>query len=199
MNGLIALIIISVLVGVPVLAYPEVSIMMTNGREIIADTCEQEGDRLVCTKMGGTFDIEKKDVVSVKGIKTIHRESVPAEKAASPTEPEKTMDKAPTDKSPDEVMQIPSPGGQSAAVKRLEDISQRKRELFSEREKLVKEKEQLNEDINKTPDWMPVKQYEELQERNAELDKKIKKFNEEVGELNREEKNILDESKKKQD
>lgn len=199
MKGILALIIIWVLVSVPVLAYPDVSIKMTNGREIIADACEQEGDRLVCTKMGGTFEIEKKDVFSIKGIKGVREESAPSEKFAPPAEPEKKMEKAPVDKSPDDVMQIPYPGGQSAAMKRLEDIAHRKRELLSEREKLVKEREQLDEDIKKAPDWMPVNQHEELQKRNAELDEKIQKYNEEVGRLSREEKDIIDISKKKKD
>lgn len=197
MKGFLAAIIISVLVGVPVLAYPDVIVKMRNGREIIADSCEEEGTRLVCTKMGGTFDIEKKDVVSVKGIKATHRESAPAEKAASPAEPEKKMENAPADKGPDEVMQSPYPGGQSAAMKRLEDISQRKKELLSEREKIVKEREQLGEDLNKAPDWMPTNQFDELNKRNAQLGEKIKLFNEEVGRLNDEERRIAEGLKRK--
>ena len=46
---------------------------------------------------------------------------------------------------------------------------------------------------------MPTKQYEELQKQNAELDKKIKKYNEEVGGLNREEKAATGEDTKKKD
>ncbi len=197
MKGLFALAIIPVLVSLPVLAYPDVRVKMTNGREIIADTCEQEGSRLVCTKMGGTFDIDKKDVISVKEIKGMRQESLPSEKAAPSAEPEKKMDNTSADKSQGKVMEIPPPGSQSEAMKRLEEIAQRKRELSSEREKLVKEREQLDEDFKKAPDWMTTDKYEDLNKRNAQLTEKIKLFNEEAGRLNDEEKRIVESLKGK--
>lgn len=195
MKGLFAFI-TAVLVVVPALSYPDVMVRLTNGREIIADTCEQDGGRLICTKMGGTFEIEKKDVLGIKEIKGVREGSLPAEKAA-PAEPEKKRDNAPANVSPEKGVQGSSSVGQSEAMKRLEDIAQRKKELFSEREKLVKEREKLNADLNKAPDWMPTKQYDELNDRNARLTEKIRLFNEEAGRLSEEEKRIVEELKKK--
>ena len=82
-------------------------------------------------------------------------------------------------------------------MKRLEEITQKKKELFSERVKLVKEREQLDEDLKKAPDWMPTNQYEELNKRNDQFKEKMKLFNEEAGRLNEEEKRIVEGLKKK--
>lgn len=196
MKGLFTFI-TAVLVAVPSLSYADMMVKLKNGREIVADTCEQANGRLVCTKMGGTFEIEKKDVVSIKEIKGVKEGSFPAERAVRPAEQEKKIDNVPANVSPGKAVQESSPVGQSEALKRLEDIAQRKKELFSERERLVKEKEQLNEDLNKSPDWMPVKQFDELNDRNARLTEKIRLFNEEAGRLNDEEKQIVEDLKKK--
>lgn len=180
----------------PSLSYSDVKVTLTNGREIIADTCEEEGGQLVCTKMGGAFNIEKKDVGSIKEIKGGGDEPFSKE-PASPvsTEPEKKTDDTPGVSRADKGK--PAAGGQAEAMKRLEEVTQKKRELSSEREKLVKEGEQLQEDLKKAPDWMPTKQYDELNARNEQLKEKIKLFNEETGRLNEEEKQIVEGLKKK--
>jgi len=186
----------AVLVCMPALSYPDVKVMLTSGREIIADTCEEEGGRLICTKMEGTFEIEKKDVVSVREIKGERNEPLSAEpSSAVPGEPENKTDVPGSDNSPDKA--TPPAGGQPEAMKRLEQIAQKKKELSSDRSGLVKEREQLEGDLKKAPDWMPVKQYEELTRRNAKLDEKIKLFNEEVRKLDEEEKQIVEGLRKK--
>ncbi len=195
MKGFFSFIAVSVLVSVPSLSYPDVKVTLTNGREIVADSCTEERDRLICTRMGGTFDIEKKDVVGVRDIKGVRGDSLSTEQV--PAEPEKKIDNAPGNNSPEKELQIPPAGGQSGAMKRLENIAQRKKELFSEREKLVKEREQLDEDIKKAPDWMPTNRFDDLNNRSAQLTEKIRLFNEEARRLSEEEKQIVEELKKK--
>jgi hypothetical protein len=180
----------------PSLSYSDVKVTLNNGREIVADTCEEEGGQLVCTKMGGTFNIEKKDVGSIREIKSRGNEPSSVEPASPPpAEPGKKTDDTPGEDSPDKIK--PSAGEQSGAMKRLEEITQKKKELSSERVKLVKEREQLDEDLKKAPDWMPTDQYEELNKRNDQFKEKMKLFNEEAGRLNEEEKRIVEGLKKK--
>jgi hypothetical protein len=188
--------IFAVLICMPSLSYSDVKVTLTNGREIVADTCEDEGGQLVCTKMGGTFNIEKKDVGSIRQIKSRGSETPSAEPASPPpTEPEKKTDDAPGDNRPDK--EGLSAGAEAGAMKRLEEIMQRKRELSSGREMLLKEREQLVEDLKKAPDWMPTDKYADMNKRNDELTEKIKLFNEEAGRLNEEEKRIVEGLKKK--
>jgi hypothetical protein len=44
------------LVCMPALSSADVKGTLTNGRETVADACEEEVGRFICTKMGGTFD-----------------------------------------------------------------------------------------------------------------------------------------------
>jgi len=190
------LFIFAALVCMPSLSFSDVKVTLTNGREIIADTCEEEGGQLVCTKMGGTFNIEKKDVGSIREIKSGGNGPSSVEPASPPpAEPEKKTDDTQGGKRLDK--EKPSAGEQSGVMKRLEEITQKKKELFSERVKLVKEREQLDEDLKKAPDWMPTNQYEELNKRNDQFKEKMKLFNEEAGRLNEEEKRIVEGLKKK--
>jgi predicted transcriptional regulator len=186
--------IFGVLACMPSLSYSDVKVTLTNGREIIADTCETEGSQVVCTKMGGTFDIEKKDVRSVREIKSGGNESFSEEPAAS-GEPQKKTDEAPGGNRTDK--EKPAAVGQAEGMKRLEEITQKKRELLSERDKLVKEREQLDADLKKSPDWMSTDKYEELNKRNEQFKEKMKLFNEEAGRLNEEEKQVVEGLKKK--
>jgi cell division protein FtsB len=186
------------LVCMPAFSSADVKITLTSGREIIADSCEEEGGRLICTKMGGTFDIEKKDVENIREIGSRGSEPPPGEPASpQPAEPEKKTDGAPGENRQDK--EKPPAGGESGTMKRLDDIAQKKKELYSERDKLVKEREQLEADLNKAPDWMPTKQYEELTKRNDQLAEKIKLFNDEAVKLKEEEKQIVEGLKKKKD
>jgi hypothetical protein len=196
MRVLFIFFVFAALACMPSLSYSDVKVTMTNGREIIADTCEEEDGQLVCTKMGGTFNIEKKDVGSIKKIKGGENEPFSKEPASPvPAEPEKKTDDTPGASRADKGK--PVAGGQAEAMKRLEEITQKKRELSSEREKLVKERERLDEDLKKAPDWMPTNQYEELSKRNEQFKEKMKLFNEEAGRLNEEEKRIVEGLKRK--
>ncbi len=186
--------ILSFLVCMPAISSADVKITLVSGREIIADSCEEEGGHLICTKMGGTFDIEKKDVAGMREIKSRGDEPPPAEQSSPPPEQEKKTDGAPG--TGPEKENSPA-GGKSGAMKRLNDIAERKKELSSERDKVVKEREQLEADLNKAPDWMNTNQFEALSKRNDQLGEKIKQFNEEAVKLKEEEQQIVEGLKKK--
>ncbi len=188
MRGAFFYFICAAMVFLPALSSAGVKVMLKNGREVIADTCEAEGDRLVCTKMGGTFDLEKKDVESMK-------QTSGGEEAAPAVEPAENQP-AEQEKKAEGAQGADRAGKEAGDSKRLAEIRQKKKDLFTEREKLVKERQQFQEDLKKAPDWMSTKQYDELNKRNTEITEKIKRFNEEAERLSEEEKRITEGQKK---
>lgn len=196
MRVLSMLFIFSALVCAPSLSYSDVKVTLTNGREIIADMCEEEGGQFVCAKMGGTFNIEKKSVGSIREMKSDRNgSSTSGPSSLSPGEPGRKTDDTPNGSHL--TNEKVSTGERGDAMKRLKEIAEKKKGLSSERVKLVKEREQLDEDLKKAADWMPVNQYEELNKRNEQFKQKMKLFNEEAGRLNEEEKRIVEGLKKK--
>lgn len=171
-------------------SFSDVKIELRNGSSITADECRESGAGLLCSKMGGTFEIEKRDIVrirTVKGGRSEDNGAVTPEAGAADTEKAETGNAG----------KIPAGDSDSkgAAANRLEEIRQRKQELNNERGKLIKDREQLQIDIKNAPDWMPAAQHDELNKRNSDLDERIKKFNAEVKELNNEERKISGEVK----
>ena len=70
-----ALIIFTLLVVFPPAAMSEVMISLKNGRDIIADSCRDSNGKVICEKMGGNFEIEKKDILNIKGITIKHEKT----------------------------------------------------------------------------------------------------------------------------
>jgi len=179
-----------ILLLVPSLAMAQVKIMMKNGMDIFAEECREETDRLVCYKMGGSFEIEKKDIRSVKKVSSggevmqdIRREDTASPEKSGQVKEGATGKEAATAKNGGSAT-----GKTTSGDKAAEADAQKARQLQAEREKLVKEKQQLQEDIKKAPDWMSSKQYEELNKRNVELEDKIKRYNEDAGKLTEQDK-----------
>jgi hypothetical protein len=168
----------------------EVRIELRNGRSITADSCRDAGASLRCYKMGGTFEIDKRDMVSsrtTEGAEAVNDEGTPVEPEAAGAKRENADN---TGQSPADA----TDAARKSSAARLDEIGRRKSELVKEREKLVKERLQLQEDVKKAPDWMMPERYNELNSRNADIDAKIRKFNGEVKALNDEEKKIREES-----
>jgi hypothetical protein len=161
-----------------------VRIELKNGGTIIADECRESDGKLLCYKMGGTFEIEKRDIASMK--ETSARERIEEEEASPSIQPEAKEGAAETDRGTG----IEHRGAE--ARKRLEQITERKRALQPEREKLLREREELREEVKKAPDWMTTDKYDDLKKKISALDEKIGGFNDEVKQLNQEEKTILD-------
>ncbi|MDA8239757.1 MAG: hypothetical protein M0Z67_05200 [Nitrospiraceae bacterium] len=183
----------------PSLTFAGVKIELKNGRTITADSCEDAGGVFMCSRMGGTFDIEKKDIVKISEI-TGGSEDYDAVPDGTDTLQQADQEKKDGGKKDDgdQMKEVPAGGGAPNADSRAADRRRRRAELSAEYEALMKEREQLQEDLKKAPDWLPVNRYQDLQRRNAELNVKIRKYTEEVDRLNREEKNI-DENKEKKD
>lgn len=157
----------------------EVQINLRNDSSIIADECREETDRLVCYKMGGTFEIEKRDVLSMKNISG-RRAPVPD---AGGSDAESTGRSDSSVKAEDKAGDALPAGKVPDTAKPSDPLAQKRQLLQEERERLLKERQKIQDDIKNAPDWMSEKQFNELNRRNAELDAGIKKFNEEAGRL----------------
>ena len=185
----------------PSLSYSEVQVLLKNGRDIIADSCQEEDGKFICYKAGGSFEVEKEAVAAIKGITSRRREDglsetsvpepenkkQPSENTASPPEGDK--------KAEDEK---PFKTGEDSKA-RIESIAKRKSELGLERENLVRDRQRLQDDVKNKPDWMTVKEFDDINKRISELDERINRFNEEVNRLNQEEKRIIEEFRGKTD
>lgn len=176
----------------PVTVFSDVKILLKNGRSINAESCQEKDGELVCFKAGGSFGITKAEIEGIKGI--------PA--GASALSEEAAIESPSEESVPDESLAAKKKGiqkkteaPQNDLQRRLGDITARKKELKKEGAKLEKERGQLKSDLSKAPDWMTERQFAGLSARAADLDKKIKSFNEEVTRLNVEEKKIVDQLK----
>jgi len=193
-----AAVIFTLVLVFPLAAMSEVKITLKNGRDIIADSCSDSKDRLVCEKLGGTFEIEKKDILETRGITIEHgkmNESQVPEPATS-GEGRKEADKS-TAGTKDSAK--PGEGALINAAspeqeKRLGEITRRKLELKEEREKLSKERKQLRQDAKKmsTLYTYPQEQADEINKRISDVEERINRFNEEVKKLNAEESSIIE-------
>jgi chromosome segregation ATPase len=174
---------------VPSFSAAGVRIELKNGSEIFADECHESNGKFLCYKMGGTFELEKQDIASMKQTK---REPAAVQEEGSPAARDSGGDVA-NKKDKSAVSKDPVAEGNA----RLDRINQRKRELQPEREKLVSEREKLKEDLKNASDWMATDRFNDLKKRISALDERIKAFNDEVTRLNQETKTITESLEKR--
>jgi predicted RNase H-like nuclease (RuvC/YqgF family) len=191
---------------IPLLSAPfssaEVQVFLKNGRDVIADSCRDSGTMIICEKMGGTFEVDKKDVLKVEGI-TIERapsQQGSEEKAGGEAESgEKRPAKPQTDMKAAE--KLPEgeliKGLKPEEEERLDQINRKKLEMKDEKEKLIKEQDKLHEDVKITGMVKTQAQLDAIKNRIKDLETRINAFNSEVKKLNEEEKNIIEGSKNK--
>lgn len=163
------------LAGLPGYSFSEVQISLKNEASVIADECREETDRLVCFKMGGTFEIEKRDVLSMKNI-PVRRSPVPDTRGPDAV----SGISVPLVKAGDKADGALPAGEAPDSANSAAPFAQNRLALQAERESLLRERQQIQDDIKSAPDWMSTKQFNELTRRNAELDARIKRFNEEA-------------------
>ena len=185
-------------------SFSEVRISLNNGREIIADKCTDSGAKLVCEKMGGSFEVDKNDVLETKGITIEHAPvSEVSEKAkgqeAEAGEKEALKPEADTkgaEKQPGEGL---GKGLTPEEKERLEQITSKKIEYLAERQRLINDRNQLQEDVKNVDsnnvDLNNQEKIDALNKSITELEIRLGKFNEDVRKLNEEEQNILGSSR----
>lgn len=173
-----------------------VMITLKSGRVIIADACREFGSQLRCDLPNGAVEVERQDIESIKEIKIMQRFAVEAQPIASAAGADK---KDESDKTAAHA-NVPGQSGNGRLtssltpeqVKRLDQIVERKTILQPEREPLIKEREQLHEDVKNMGMIRKQSQYDDLKKRISDLEIKISSFNDEVKRLNEEEAGLLD-------
>lgn len=169
-------------------------ITLKNGRSIIADSCRDVSGKLLCIVSGGSMQIDRQEIASITDVKL---QSSSSDRTAEPSD-----GKADDRKTADNTLAgakgaQPNDGklvrGLTAdKIKRLDQITERKAVLQPEREKLIKEREQLHEDVKNMGMIRKQEQYDDLKKRIADLEARINSFNDEGKKLNEEEKAIMD-------
>jgi hypothetical protein len=199
LRGLLLSAVVAASLTIPSPSFSDVKIVLKNGNEMTADNCQERASSYVCYITGGSFELDKGDVKTIRNV-TSRAKGIQPEPAAEEKADENQPVPPKTEGDAKQGSELSAKDAASKVIgseaeKRLEQINRRKKELSAEREQLLKDREQLQEDLKKAPAMLPQGRFEELKKRNAELDMKINMFNEEVGRLNEEENLILKKAK----
>jgi len=182
----------------PALSSSEIKITLKNGRSIIADDCRQINGKYLCDMAGGTVEFDRQEIESMKEVK-IEKRVVIDRQPEAPTEGETGKKDQEKDASP-----IQTPAGDERVGRglsheqalRLDQINEKKTAMRTERDRLIKERDQLHQDVKDAGVVRNQEQFDAIKNRISELEKKINSFNDEVNKLNNEEAGILESSKK---
>ena len=182
-------------------ASAEVKITLKNGRSFIVDSCREAKGKFVCEVQGGTMELDRADIAGIRDVKV--QRNLPAEAASEPEgQPDGNKGQ---DKPEAEKKSAPEQNGEGKLVrgltpeqiKRLDEITERKTVLKPEREKLIKERDQLHEDVKNAGVVRTQEQIDAITQRVKELEARINGFNDEVKRLNDEENELIAASGKK--
>ena len=210
-----AVVVFSAFLVFPALAFSEVRISLKNGRDIIAESCRESKDRLICVKMGGSFEIEKRDVLDIKGITIEHAPSSEVSEKTKGQEAESgkneavksAVDTEGTEKQPVEdlvkglkpeekerLMQINKKKTEYAAERQRLIVDRQQLQEVAERQRKINERRQLRDDVKIAGSGTQA-EIDAINKRIADLEARISTFNEDVRKLNEEGRNILESSK----
>ena len=174
----------------------EVKVILKNDRVIVADSCRNANDNLICEKLGGTFEFAREDILDVKKM-TLQLDNVrvnSAQESDLGTEQQKeTLKSANKSGSAAKPKEGGFKGADSERERRLEQITQRKTELKAEREALLREREDLQKEMTNNSYSLRHNRvnFNALRQKSADLESRIEKFGSELKALNEEEPGLL--------
>ena len=191
------------LILIPAWSPAAVKVTLKNGRSFIADFCRGVNGKMVCDMQGGTTEIPRKDIAGIREV-SVQIKS-PEEEEAAP-EPEAAAEEKKTSEGQGEEKKEVSgqpregrfvTGLTLEQTKRLDVISARKAVLKPQREKLIREREQIHEDVKNAGVVRTQEQIDAIADRVIDLEGRINSFNKEIQQLNDEEDALIAESRKK--
>jgi len=194
---------VAFLILVPALSPAEVKVTLKNGRSFIADFCREAKGKMVCDVRGGTMEVPRSDVAGIREVH-VQRESFSIEEEP---EPEASAEEKRAPETPQaEKKEAPSKPGEGRLItgltpeqtKRIDAISARKAVLKPQREELIREREQIHEDVKNAGVVRTQEQIDAIADRIIDLEARINSFNKEIEDLNDEEDALIAGSRKKQ-
>ena len=200
-NNLILLACCMAVLLLPTPSSSEVKITLKNGRTIIADYCREAGGKLLCDMSGGTFEFSRQEIESMKEVKIERRSVYTSEPdAAGNQEAEKKEEVG------KQVSDIKEPvkteearlikGLSPEQARKIDQLNEKKAAMKAERERLIRDREQLSEDVKNAGVVRNREQIDEFKKRIADLEKRIADFNEAAKNLNSEEERIINRGSK---
>ncbi|MBI5076071.1 MAG: hypothetical protein HZB62_13010 [Nitrospirae bacterium] len=185
------------------LSFAGVKITLKNGRTIIAESCRDMKGTLLCVLEGGTFEIDRQEIANMQEVKVLKETLTESSDESKPTAVEKSPDNgkqlSPEEPSVNGSEGMVARGLTSEQMKRLDQINERKTIIQPEQERLINEREQLNEEARSkikgrnTNLKQRVSAFN-LQQRIADIETTITNLNDELTKLNEEEQAILSSS-----
>jgi uncharacterized protein (DUF3084 family) len=173
----VSLLFVFILVAASALA--DYKIILKNGREFVVDDYKDLNGKIKFYREGGEIELDKSIIKDIKKTKTIKRaeESSPVE--TTKDTPEKPKSAQPQKQETDS---------------KLREIAGKKAQLRAEGEKLMADKNKLEEEIKKKGRVLAIREKREIEKQISELGEKIKKFNEEMSSADKEEALLLKEA-----
>jgi len=194
-TGKICILLIAIMALLTTSASAEVRITLKNGRSFTADFCRDTNGKFVCEMSGGTMEIDRHDIADIKDVKVqkkMSREEAPeaeaqAEEKKQPETPEAEKKAAPAQNGEGKLIRGLTP----EQTKTIDQINEKKTAMRVERDSLIKDRDQLYEDVKNAGVVRNQEQIDEIKKRIADLERRINDFNEAVKKLNAEEERIL--------
>jgi len=167
-------------------AFADYKIILKNGREFVVEEYKESGDKIKFFRGGGEIELDKASIKDIKKVK--------APKTTEGTDASGIVRYDQTEKQTPEGKEnaAKAKGVKSAAAEgRLKEIATKKEQMKTEGEKLSAEKKKLEEDIKKEGRVLNIRKEREYKQRISEIEGKIKKYNQEISQLNTEEATLL--------
>ena len=185
----------------PAFSSAEVKITLKNGRFVIVESCREAGGQLVCDMEGGTVELNRQDIESIREVK-IERRAVLNSLSDDAAANEQNKDKEqPAEKVKSEGGTAPAKtfGGLTAEqMKKYDELEKRRSDFAADREKLIKDREELEAEVKGAGIIRSREKLDSIQQKINALDERIRSFNEKVNKLNEEITALSAEGQKKQ-
>lgn len=185
----------------PAFSSAEVKITLKNGRSAIVESCREAGGKLICDMEGGTVELNRQDIESIRQVK-IERRSI----SATPQDEAATGEQKKDAEKPDEKVKSEGENGPAKTVggltaeqmNKYDELEKRRADYAADREKLIKDREELEAEVKSTGIIRSREKLDAIQQKINALDERIKVFNDKVNKLNEEITTLSAEGQKKQ-
>ena len=141
------------------------------------------------------MEIDRNDIADIKDVKVqkkMIREEAPEAEAQAEEKKQRETPEAEKKAAPAQNGEgKPVRGLTPVQIKRLDEINERKAVLKPERERLMRERDQLHEDVKNAGVVRTQEQIDAIAKRVTELEARINGFNDEVRRLNEEENALI--------